>query len=137
MTKDESSSLLLTKTGKVPKSSPWIEQTCPGMAKVDKLQAELALRASFSSGSDMELLKLMSLKTIEEFDHIWLQLPNLPVRKAPETEQYPTIWKKKNQELKIKLRKNDADDTKELSLICSIMMILQFCFLNISFLLAI
>lgn len=99
------------------------------MAKVDKLQAELALRASFSSGSDMELLKLMSLKTIEESDHIWLQLPNLPVRKGPETEQYPTIWKKKkNQELKIKLRKNDADDTKELSLIFSIMMILQFCF---------
>lgn len=37
--------------------------------------------------------------------------------------------KKKNQELKIKSRKNEADDTKELSLIFSIMMILQFCFL--------
>ena len=76
------------------------------MAEVDKLQAELALRASFSSGSYMELLKLMSLKIVEESDHIWLQLPNLPVRKGPETEEYPTIWKKKkNSRVKNKIKK--------------------------------
>lgn len=43
----------------------------------------------------------MSLKILEESDQIWLQLPNLSVRKGPETEEYPTIWKfkkkKKNQ----------------------------------------
>ena len=50
------------------------------MAKLDKLQAELVLKASFSPGSDVGLLKLMSLKTLEESDQIWLQLPNLPVR---------------------------------------------------------
>lgn len=42
----------------------------------------------------------MYLKILEESDQIWLQLPNLSVRKGPETEEYPTIWKfkkKKNQ----------------------------------------
>ena len=74
----------------------------------------------------------MSLKILEESDQIWLQLPNLSVRKGPETEEYPTIWKlKKKKSKELKSRKNEADHTKELSFIFSIMMILQFCFLLI------